>query len=332
VNSKSVGLAVALAFAMLAPITAAAQPVVKMAHIGILSSHHPPSSPQYLRPRFDAFLQGLRELGYGEGQNIAIEWRFAAGRDDKLPALAAELVQRKVDVIVTTTTPATVAAQQATGTIPIVMAGLADPVRSGLVASLARPGRNTTGLTQVTGEVYGKRVEIFKQAVPGLTRLAVVYNPTNRPSVDDWKETETAARSMGVEVLPVEARDAGEIESAFPKMIKGRVHGVIVTADAQYVSERARMSMLALRAGLPTMFWTREFAEVGGLMTYGTNAPHLYRRAAAYVDKILKGARPSDLPVEQPTIFELVINLKTGKALGLTIPQSVLLRADDVIQ
>jgi ABC-type uncharacterized transport system substrate-binding protein len=317
---------------MLAPITAAAQQVAKVAQIGILSSHHPPSSPQYLRPRFDAFLQGLRELGYVEGQNIAIEWRFASGRHDMLPTLAAELVQRKVDVIVTTTTPATVAAQQATGTIPIVMAGLADPVRSGLVTSLARPGGNTTGLTQVTGEVYGKRVELFKQAVPRLRRLAVVYNPTNRPSVDDWKETNAAARSMGVEVLPVEARDAGDIENAFSKMIEGRVHGVIVTADAKYVSERALISRLALRAGLPTMFWTREFADVGGLMTYGTNVPHLYRRAAAYADKILKGAKPSDLPVEQPTIFELVINLKTAEALSLTIPQSLLIRADEVLQ
>jgi putative ABC transport system substrate-binding protein len=317
---------------MLAPITVAAQQVAKVAQIGILSSHFPPSSPKYLRPRFDAFLQGLRELGYVEGHNIAIEWRFASGRDDQLSVLAAELVQRKVDLIVTTTTPATVAAQQASGTIPIVMAGLADPVRSGLVASLARPGGNTTGLTQVTGEVYGKRVEILKQAVPRLTRLAVVYNPTNRPSVDDWKETDAAARSIGVEVLPVETREAGDIDSAFSKMIKGRVDGVVVTADAHYITERTRISTLALRAGLPTMFWTREFADVGGLMTYGTNVPHLYRRAAAYVDKILKGAKPSDLPVEQPTIFELVINLKTANALSLTIPQSLLIRADEVLQ
>ena len=184
----------------------------------------------------------------------------------------------------------------------------------------------------MTGDVYGKRVELLKEAVPGLTRLAVVYNPTNRPSVDDWKETDAAARSIGVEVLPVEARDAGDIDSAFSTIIKGRAHGVVVTADSKYVSERTRISMLALQARLPTMFWTREFAEVGGLMTYGTNVPHLYRRAATYVEKILKGAKPSDLPVEQPTIFELIINLKTAKSLSLTIPQSLFIRADEVLR
>jgi putative ABC transport system substrate-binding protein len=330
-RSKSAGVVVALAFAMGAPIAATAQQPVKTAQIGVLSSHYPPSSPHYLRARFDAFLQGLRELGYVEGQSVMIHWRFSSERDDQLPALAAELVRRKVDVIVTTTTPATVAAQRATATIPIVMAALADPVRSGLVTSLARPGGNTTGLTQVTGDVYGKRVELLKQAVPGLTRIAVVYNPANRPSVDDWKETDSAARLIGVEVLPVEARELSDIESAFSMTIKGRVHGVVVTADAKYVSDRTRISMLALQAGLPTVFWTREFAEVGGLMTYGTNVPHLYRRAANYVDKILKGVKPSDLPVEQPTIFEFVINLKTARALSLSIPQSLLTRADEVI-
>lgn len=331
-RSKSAGVVVALAFALLAPIAATAQRPAKMAQIGVLSSHYPPSSPNYLRARFDAFLGGLRELGYVEGQSATIHWRFSSERDDQLPTLAADLVGRKVDVIVTTTTPATIAAQKATRTIPIVMAGLADPVRSGLVASLARPGGNTTGLTQVTGDVYGKRVELFKQAVPGLTRIAVVYNPANRPSVDDWKETDAVARSMGIEVLPVEARESRDIETAFSTMIQGRVHAVVVTADSKYISERTRISMLALRAGLPTMFWTREFAEVGGLMTYGTNVPHLYRRAAAYVDKILKGAKPSDLPVEQPTIFEFVINLKTAKTLSLSIPQSLLIRADEVIK
>ena len=239
-RNTSAGLVVALAVAMLVPIATTAQPVAKVARIGILSSHYPPSSPQYLRPRFEAFLQGLRELGYVEGQNISIDWRFASGRDDQLPALAAELVQRKVDVIVTTTTPATVAAQRATGTIPIVMAGLADPVRSGLVTSLARPGGNTTGLTQITGDIYGKRVELLKEAVPGLTRIAVVYNPTNRPSVDDWKETDAAARSIGVKVLPIAVRDSSDIESAFSTMAKERVHGVVVTADATYISERTR--------------------------------------------------------------------------------------------
>ena len=316
---------------MLAPITTAAQQSAKVAQIGILSGQYPPSSPNYQRARFDAFLQGLRELGHVEGQNIAIEWRFASGSDDKLPALAADLVQHKVDVIVTTTTPATLAAQQATRTIPIVMAGLADPVRSGLVKSLARPGGNTTGLTQVTGEVYGKRVEALKQAVPRLTRLAVVYNPTNRASVDDWKVTDAAARSLGMEVLPIEARDSADIANAFSKIV-GRIHGVVVAADARYLSERTRISTLALHAGLPTVFWTSEFAETGGLMSYGTNVPQLYRRTATYVDRILKGAKPSELPVEQPTIFELVINLKTAKALSLTIPQSLLVRADKVLE
>lgn len=328
----SASVATALAFTVLASMSAGAQQPAKLAQIGVLSSHYPPSSPRYLRARFDAFLQGLRELGYVEGQSAVIHWRFSAERDDLLPGLAGDLVQRKVDVIVTTTTPATVAAQRATATIPIVMAALADPVRSGLVASLARPGGNTTGLTQVTGEIYGKRVEALRQAVPGLARLAVVYNPANRPSVDDWKQTEAAARSMGLEVLPVEARELGDLENAFSAMTRGRVHAIVVTADAKYVSERTRISTLALQAGLPTMFWTREFAEVGGLMTYGTNVPYLYRRAATYVDKILKGAKPSDLPVEQPTIFELVVNLKTAKALSLVIPGSLLVRADEVIQ
>ena len=329
---KATGIVVALAVALLAATGAAAQQPSKVPQIGVLSGHYPPSSPNFLRARIDAFLQGLRDLGYVEGQSVAIHWRFSSQQDDQLPGLASDLVSRKVDVIVTTTTPATLAAQRATGTIPIVMAGLADPVRSGLVASLARPGGNVTGLTQVTGEVYGKRLELLKQTIPGLSRVAVVYNPTNRPSVDDWKETEAAARALGVEVLPVEAPSFTALQSAFSTLIRGRVHGVVVTADAHYVSERARISTLALQAGLPTMYWTREFAEVGGLMTYGTNVPHLYRRAATYVDKILKGARPSDLPVEQPTVFDFVVNLKSAKALSLTIPSSVLIRADEIIQ
>ena len=329
---RGISVIVPLALALGAPIAAAGQQPARVAQIGVLSSGFPPSSPQYMRSRFDAFLQGLRERGYDEGQSVTIHWGFASGQDDQLPALAADLVARKVDVIVTTSTPATLVAQRATGVIPIVMTGLADPLRSGLVKSLARPGGNTTGLSQTTAEIYGKRLELLREAVPGLTRVAVLYNPTNRPSVDDWKETDAAARSVRLQVLPVEARDARELEAAVSAMIRERVHGLVVTADQKYVNERVRLASLALQARLPTIFWTREFAQAGGLMTYGPNVAHLYRRAATYVDKILKGAKPSDLPVEQPTIFELLVNLKTARDLGLAIPQSILIRTDELIQ
>lgn len=241
IRLKTTGVIVTLALAMMAPVPATAQQSGRVGHIGVLSNGFPPSSPQYLRPRFDAFLQGLRELGYVEGENIAIEWRFASGRDDQLPALAAELVQRKVDVIIAAGTPPALAARQASGTVPIVMAASGDPVGSGLVRNLGRPGGNVTGLSLMTAEVYGKRLELLKEAVPRLTRVAILYNPTNPPSVADWRHTEIAARSLGVQIVPVKARDPGDFDGAVAMMVRERVHALVVTSDLKYVGQRARL-------------------------------------------------------------------------------------------
>jgi putative ABC transport system substrate-binding protein len=327
-------LAVALfALALLAaPLAVEGQQPTRLVQIGVLSNGFPSSSPQYLRPRFDAFLEGLRALGYVDGQNIVIHWRFTSGRDDQLAGVADELVRLKVDAIVTTGTPPTLAAKRATRTIPIIMAASGDPVGSGLVDSLAHPGGNITGQTLLTAEVYPKRLELLKEAIPEITRVAVLHNPTNPVSLEDATSTQAGGEVLRVKVLPVEARDASELDRAFSAMQTKRVQALVVASDLKYVGQRGRLVELALRAKLPAMFFTREFVEAGGLMSYGPNYVDLYRRAASYVDKILKGAKPADLPVEQPTKFEFVINLKTAKALGLKIPPSVLARADEVIQ
>jgi len=283
----------------------------------------------------EAFRQGLRDLGYVEGRNVVIEYRDAEGKHERLPALAAELVALKVDVIVAPPTPAALAAKQVTKTIPIVFAAVSDPVSSGLVTSLARPGGNVTGLSDLTPELVGKCLEQLKQAVPGVSRAAVLWQPGafgERTEKDLLKAAEVAARALGVRLQFVEARGPDDFDRAFSKMTSARADALTVLPTAMFVSERRRLVDLAAKNRLPTVFPYRESVDAGGLMSYGPNLADMYRRAATYVDKILKGAKPGDLPVEQPTKFELVINAKTAKALSLTIPQSVLLRADQVIQ
>jgi putative ABC transport system substrate-binding protein len=270
-------------------------------------------------------------LGYRE---VSLEFRAAAGRTDRLPALAAELVALNVEVIITDGGPAAVAAKHATATIPIVVGATAgDLVQQGLVASLARPGGNVTGFTLSTGvELYGKRLELLREALPALNRVAILWNPQNEGSRMGLESIKTSAKALGVQLEVIEVRDAQEIERAFSDVARSRAGAILTVADAFLWSQRARIVSVAARHRLPGIYPEGEFVEEGGLMAYGPNVRDNFRRAADYVDKILKGAKPSDLPVEQPTKFELVINLKTAKALGVTIPQSLLLRADQVIQ
>ncbi len=313
-----------------APLGTDAQPPAKVPRIGFLSPSSP-SDPRSQR-RLEAFRRGLRELGYVERQNIDIEYRWAEAKYDRLPDLAAELVRLRVDIIVAAAVPAIQAAKEATRTIPIVMAIVIDPVATGLVASLARPGGNITGLSIMAPELVGKQLELLKEVVPKVSRVAVLWNPTNAGSPPQLREAEVAARALGVRLQPLEARDPTEIDSAFAAMAKERAGALIVLVDSTLGDHRARIAALATRSRLPSMYGITEHAEAGGLMAYGPSLRDSFRRAATYVDKILKGAKPADLPVEQPTKFELVINLKTAKALGLTIPQSILIRADHVIQ
>ena len=277
----------------------------------------------------EAFRQGLQEVGYVEGKNIIIEYRYAESRLERFPGLAAELVRLKVDIIVTSGRAATDAAKQATSTIPIVMAATGNPVGSGFVASLARPGGNITGLTTVRGELTGKRLELLKETASKVSRVAVFWAPPNDPNP---KNTEAAARSLGLELQLLEVRGPEGLERAFRAATKERAQALVVLRNPAVFNQLKRISQLAMKSRLPAIYDDREFVEAGGLMSYGTNHADLYRRAATYVDKILKGAKPSDLPVEQPMKFELVINLKTAKTLGLTIPQSILLRTDQVIE
>ena len=313
------------------PLAAEAQQAAKVARIGYLSPNL--AASPHLR---DAFLQGLRDLGYVEGRNVVIEYRDAEGKGDRLPALAAELVALKVDVILAeggTLGPRV--AMQATTTIPIVFVA-GDPVGSGLVTSLARPGGNVTGLSSLGPEVVGKRLELLKQALPGVDRVAVLRQPTalgERVANDMLKAADVAARALGVRLQFFEAtRGPDEFGRAFSDMSSARAGALTVLPSNRFSREHRRLVDLAAKNRLPAVYTSREFVDAGGLMSYGVNQPDLFRRAATYVDKILKGAKPGDLPVEQPTKFELVINLKTAKALGLAIPQSLLLRADEVIQ
>jgi putative ABC transport system substrate-binding protein len=324
-------LIVTLALALVtAPLTADAQPAAKVYRIGLLGSL-PPTAPGALRI-WEGFFQGLRELGYVEGQNILIEGRFYGERTERLPALAAELAQLKVDVIVAQGPPAPEAAQRATSTIPIVFAVHQDPVGSGLVASLARPGGNVTGLSTLAPELVGKRLQLLKEAVPGISRVSVLSDPTHPTAALLLREAEVAARSLKVQLQVLEARAPGDFASAFSAMTKDRTGGLIILGGLMFFVERTRIVEMAAQSRLPAIYGAKENAEAGGLMTYGPSIRESYRRAATYVDKILKGAKPGNLPIEQPTKFELVVNLKTAKALGLTIPQSVLLQADQVIE
>jgi putative ABC transport system substrate-binding protein len=306
-----------------------AQPAGKVHRIGYLGSGSITSNPHLP----GAFRQGLRELGWIEGQNIVIEYRFADGRLDRLPALAAEVVRLKVDIIAASPTPAALAAKNATGTIPIVFTSVPDPVGLGLVASLARPGGNVTGLTYSVGfNIFGKDLELLKEAVPKARRVAVLSNPASPSQPLTMSEIRDAARSLGLQLLLVEARGPGDFDGAFAAMAKERVGALFVVTDPAFIPHRARLTELTAKNRLPSIFTQREDAEAGALMSYGPSLSDMYRRAATYVDKILKGAKPADLPVEQPTKFELVINLKTARAIGLTLPQSLVQRADEVIR
>ena len=281
-----------------------------------------------------AFLRALRELGWVEGQNLIIEYRWAEGNVERLPDLAAELVRRKVDVIVAPAGSAALAAKNATSTIPIVMIFPTDPVEVGLVASLRRPGANITGTTFTPGpEIFGKQLQILKETVPYASRVAVLSNPADPSlSLQMVREVQAAARSLRIRLQRVEARGPDEFDNAFAAMVRERAEALLVAGGPMFLVHRTRLAELAVKGRLPTMYSFRESVEAGGLMAYAVNMTEFIGHAAVYVDKILKGAKPADLPVEQPTQFELIINLKTAKALGLTIPQSLLLRADELIE
>jgi ABC-type uncharacterized transport system substrate-binding protein len=317
-------LLTSLTGAVAAPLAAEAQQTRKVPRVGVLGGQSPEISPPIL-----ALREGLRDLGYVEGQNIAIEWRWAQGKNERYPDLAAELVKLKVDIIVAPTSAGAQAAQRATRTIPIVMGFVSDPVALGLVANLARPGGNITGLAVPTPEMAGKRLQLLREVAPTLARIAVFNDPSG-PS-PDLRGTEAAARALGVQLHVWEVRSSGDIDRAFTTIARERATGIIILSGGSLFTHRAQIAQLAAKHHLPTSAWTREFTEAGCLMSYGANQADVARRAAAFVDKILKGAKPGDLPVEQPTTFELVINLKTAKALGLTIPPSLLARADQVI-
>jgi ABC-type uncharacterized transport system substrate-binding protein len=308
------------------PLAVEGQQASRVYRIGLLTTHSAQAT------RVEPLRAGLRDLGYVEGQNIVIEYRWAEGKYDRFPDLAAELVRLKVDIIVTGGTPSTQAAMQATKTIPIVMVGTGDPLRTGLIASLARPGGNVTGLTQLGAEVAGKRLQILKDTVPNVSRVAFLRNRASPAHVPYFNELQAAARGLRLTLQSVEVQEPYEFERAFAEMMRERPDALIVTADAIHQLRQAWIVEFAAKRRLPALYQLKEYVEAGGLMSYGASITDNYRRAATYVDKILKGAKPSDLPVEQPTKFELVINLKTAKALGLTIPQTLLLRADQVIE
>src|SRR5215510_13846482 len=311
------------------PLAAETQQAGKVPRMGFLSLTSRSDRP----PLLDAFRQGLRELGWVEDQNIVIDYRYAEGRVDRLPDLAAELAQRKVDLIVSWGTQGLSTAKNATETIPIVMIAVRDPVGIGLIASLAHPGGNVTGLSGYAGlESVAKQLELLKETVPKIRSVAILSNPANAYHQLAIREVNVAARSLGVQLQLLEARGPNEFDGAFAAMAKERVGALLVLSDGIFSLHRTRLADLAAKSRLPAAYGNRENVEAGGLMSYGPSLRDFYRRAATYVDKILKGAKPADLPVEQPTKFELVINLKTAKALGLTVPPSVLGRADEVIR
>jgi putative ABC transport system substrate-binding protein len=309
------------------PLAVQAQQAGKVRTIGFLGSGTPSSHGQWVA----TFVHRLNELGWIEGRTVAIDYRWAEGRSERFTEIAAEFVQRKVDVIVTSATAGVVAAKQATSLIPIVFATAGDPVGTGLVASLARPGGNVTGLSTQQTDIATKRLELLREVVPGLGRLAILANVGGPAVVLDMREVLAAARTLDLEVITLEIQRGEDIVPAF-EALKGRAEALYVSPDLLVNTHRIRINTLALTAHVPTMFSHREDVVAGGLMSYGPNFPDMFRRTAEHVDKILRGAKPSDLPVEQPTKFDLVINLTTAKALGLTIPESFLVRADEVIE
>jgi putative ABC transport system substrate-binding protein len=309
------------------PVAARAQPSSKMPTVGFLGATTSFTSPQWAA----AFAQRLRELGWTEGRNVAIEYRWAEGRNERMAEIAAEFVRARADVIVAQGTPAALTAKNATAAIPIVFVLPGDPVGSGLVASLARPGGNVTGLSSQTADLGGKRLDLLREIVPGLRRLAMMGNAGNSANVSDMHEFQTAARASGLDATTFEIRRTEDITAAFANF-KGKVDALYVAPDALLNTNRMRINTLALAARLPTMYGARENVEAAGLISYGPSFTDLFRRAGDYVDKILRGTRPADLPVEQPTKFELVVNLITAMALGLTVPPTLLARADEVIE
>jgi len=324
---RRIGLVVVLAVGLFAPFVAEAQPPGKVWRLGFLNAGRQDGSLAY------RVLPGmLRELGYVEGQNLVIEWRYADGDAGRLPGLAADLVRSNVDIIVADFMSEIQAAKQATTAIPIVGMGLVDPVPNGLVASLARPGGNLTGITIQPPEFGGKQVELLKQAVPKLTRLAVVWDPLYPGFRPFYEHAEIAARTLGITMQSIEVRQTGDIDVAFARITKEHFHGLAIWPTNVMAVHIKRFIDFASENRLPSIYPTRFYMDVGGLMSYSTNIEEKYRRSVAYVDKILKGAKPADLPVEQPTKYDLVINLKEARAIGLTIPSLLLLRADKVIE
>ena len=320
-------------FAAALPLAARAQQPTTMPRVGVLSPGHNQGDPQYNSVK--AFLRGLHELGYIEGQNITVQQEYAEWNADRLRELAAKLVDAKVDVIVAVSTPAARAAKEATNTIPILAIAMADPVADGLVASLARPGGNVTGTTFLGPELVAKRLQLLREVVPGLSRVAALWHPraySERTMAGVVNEIEVAARTLGLQLQLVPAASADDFAGAFAAMSKGGAQGLLVFPSPMLFAEYRRIAGLAAESRLPAMGAAREFADLGGLMSYGVNLPDLSRRTAMHLGKILQGAKPADLPVEQPTGFELVINLKTARELGLTISRDFLLVADDVIE
>ena len=324
-----VRLAVVILLGILhAPGAGEAQPAGKTHRIGFLGNSTAALEANLVGP----FREGLRDLGYVEGRNVQIEYRWAEGKYERFPELVAELVALKVDVMVTAGTPASLAVKRATVTIPLVMVAVGDPVGTGLVASLARPGGSMTGLTSIAPDLEGKRLELLREAVPKLSRVSVLWNPANPFHVTAEREARSAAQALHMKVHSVGVRTAQELDPAFDAIVRERPGAFIVLADRVFLHNRSRIVAFAARQRLPGVYAYRELVEAGGLMSFGPNYADMHRRAATFVDKILKGAKPADLPVEQPTKFELLINLKTAKTLGVDIPHSLLLRADEIIQ
>jgi putative ABC transport system substrate-binding protein len=309
------------------PLAARAQEPRKLPTIGYLGAGTPAAQSQWAA----AFVHGLRELGWIEGRDVTIEYRWAEGHPERFAEIAAEFVRLKVDVMFTYATPPVLAAKQVTSVIPVVFAAAGDPVAGGLVASLARPGGNVTGLSAQSADLAGKRLGLLREVVPGLRRLAIMGNVGNPLSVLEMREVQVAADTLSLEIHTLEIRRAEDIAPAF-ETLKGRAEALYVALDPLLTTNRVRINILALGARLPTMHGLREYVEAGGLMSYGPNFPDLFRRAAYYVDKILRGAKPGDIPVQQPTKFDLVVNVTAAKVLGVTIPEAFLLRADEVIE
>jgi len=324
---RSIGLAVVLTLGVLwAPLAVEAQPPDKVYRIGVLER----ASPTVNVANLESFRQGLRALGYVEGKNLVIEYRSAEGHDERFADLAAELVRLKVDLILTRGTPAALAAKHATPVIPVVITGVGDPVGQGIITSLAHPGGNITGLSATVTEIYPKRVELLKELVPKAARIAALFNMSNPAIPRQWTAVETAARSLGVQPLLLDVRKADDLRPAFETAMRERADALVVGLETLTLANAPLIVDLAAKHRLPAVYASTEF--IGGLASYGVNYPDHYRRAATFVDKIFKGAKPSDLPVEQPTKLELVVNLRTARALGLTIPRTVMLQVDQIVE